>query len=398
MAIPENIRKALLGGGVNYVWDFYDTANYNPNGIDSELPAIVAAGAKHVRLPLSMDILEDKQTGKVRADRYPDLVAFIRKLQAAGLVTIVDMHNTGQFDAGTTNWTNNYMGGLVRPAVRARHLSLLTDLAKRLQADADPEWVVLCPANEPIFDGAGMGAKSVWYNHQTALIPAMRAVAPDLVLVTMANDWQSMSATINDLTLFDDPLTIVDCHMYDPKGVTHPKDAVAADVTYPGVYGDSWYEPVLWNKAKLESWFAEFIAWSRKHAGVFIHFSEIGTKCTVPEAARAAYLADVTGILRANGFGFTVYDWKTSKPHNFGIKMHPKVIDAVFGKAPVIDPPPPVVTPPTYDEAALKALVDAAVKAQTAALELKIAALEQQVSEFGVIVDTAKKLAALLAA
>lgn len=370
MALPENIRKALIAGGINLVFDWYnsDPDMYNPTGFDGELPLIVAAGAKHVRLPISMDIIEDGTTGKVRTDRYADLLKFLTLAKSHGLVVIVDMHNTGMKEPGDADWTDDYMGQLTSPEVRARHLSLLTDLAGRLGKDADLDWTVLAPANEPIFT---TGNKAIWYAHQKTLIPAMRAVAPGLVLVSMANDWQGIEATLQEPSLpFADDRVIVDCHFYEPMGITHPKKGKEAAVTYPGVY-QTWRGSELWDKSRIEKLFIELAAWRTKH-NVFVHFSEIGTKCSVPETVRAAYLSDVVSILRGHVFGYTVYDWRTSKAHNFGIKMHPAVVRAVFTVTapPVVEPPPPPpppvdpppVTPVPLTEAQIRAIVADEVK------------------------------------
>lgn len=93
--IPANVAKALRAGGVNLVFSFYDTDNYRPNDFDAELPLIRSSGAGHVRLAMSMDILENGTTGTLRDDRWQDLKGFIVRAQANGLVTIVDIHNTG---------------------------------------------------------------------------------------------------------------------------------------------------------------------------------------------------------------------------------------------------------------------------------------------------------------
>lgn len=333
MALPNNIKTALLAGGVNLVFSWYDKNNYNPTGFDQELPKIAALGAKHVRLCISMDIMEDGTTGKVKVGRYASLIRFLNLAKANNLVVIVDMHNTGQMVPGTTTWTDNYMSQLEDPVVRERHYSLLVDLAGKLGTDTDTDWVVLAPANEPIFV---WGDENVWYDYQKRLIPAMRAAAKNLVIMSMAHDWQGIDATVWTFkTPFADDRVIVDVHFYEPMPLTHCKSDCASK-TYPATI-ETWRGTETWNKARMQLLFKDLREWRDKH-GVFVHCSEFGTQTALPEAVRAAYIGDVVSILRENGFGLTVYDWNTSKPTNFGINMHPKVLKAVFS-TPVVEPP-----------------------------------------------------------
>lgn len=369
MGLPETIRTALLAGGVNLVFGWYNVDSYKPHEFDAELPLIAAAGAKHVRLPISMDILESGTTGTVRMDRYPELVEFLTLAKRHGLVTIIDIHNTGMKVKGSTDWSTDYMSGIADAGIRERHFKLLTELARLLNVDADPNWTVLCPANEPIFT-RGNGA--VWYDYQKRLIPALRAVAPQMVLVSMAHDWQGIEATLWSLkTPFADDRVIVDCHMYEPMSLTHGS---GEGKTWPGMYA-TWRSndvPVLWDRARLADLFDELAEW-RDRQGCFVHFSEVGTVVTVPESTRAAYLGDVVGIVRGHGFGYTVYDWKTAKSHNFGIKMHPQVVKAVFQSVSV--PPPPVEPPPVVTgltEAQIRSIVADEFRQQIAALAQRL--------------------------
>jgi len=325
--VPTSIKTALARGGVNLQFDFYDVDKYNPHGFDAELPLIAAAGAGHVRLPISMDVLEQGATGALRDDRAADVVGFVRRAQAERLVTIVDIHNTGQKEPGG-DWTEDYMGRLRNPAVAERHIRLLSHLAAHLSAHADTDWFVLQPANEPIF---GDDPK-VWYDHQARLLRAMRQASPTCVFTAVANDWQGIDATVNDLNPtvapYNDPRLIFDVHLYDPMSLTHcaypGRGDHSAGLTWPGVYKD-WRGEGRWDRARLAALVQPLAIWRDRH-GVTVHFSEIGTAAALAEDVRAAYLGDLTSVLRAKDMGYTVYEWRL----NFGVKQHPKVLRAVF--------------------------------------------------------------------
>ena len=122
--IPAAMLEALRVGGVNLLFDWYDTDKFRPRAFDNELPLIKAAGGGHVRLIISMDILEDGISGTLRDDRWRHLKAFVTKAKAAGLVTIIDVHNTG-LRGPDGKWTEDFMRGIAEPAVRRRHLQAL---------------------------------------------------------------------------------------------------------------------------------------------------------------------------------------------------------------------------------------------------------------------------------
>ncbi|MCA9911178.1 MAG: cellulase family glycosylhydrolase [Anaerolineae bacterium] len=324
--IPENIREALLAGGVNLQFGFYDADNYDPHQFDDELPLIAAAGAKHVRLPISMDVLERDQTGRLRSDRFVDLKNFVELAQSNGLVTIIDVHNTGMRECEGCPWTENYMWGVTDSAVRTRHTRLLLALTTELyRSGLERDWFVIQPANEPIFS-ANPGD---WYDYQAELLGEMRLECPDCVIFAMANDWQSIIATVSNFNPpFDDPLLIYDVHFYEPLGLTHcayPGQAnQCGGLEFPGTY-ETWRGEELWDRARIEALFQPLVDW-RDQYGVTVHFSEVGTADGLAEDVRAAYLGDVTSIMRDNGFGYTIYEWH----RNFGIKNFPEVIAAVF--------------------------------------------------------------------
>ncbi len=352
--IPTTITTGLRSGGVNLVFGYYDPYGYKPNEFDDDLPVIRSKGAGHIRLAISMDIIENGTTGNLRADRFQDIKNFVNKAKANGLVTIIDIHNSGIYAVGDTSgtWTHDYMGNLRNAGVRSRHISLLSQLAKATATELDRNWVVLQPANEPIF---GNGDQSTWYNHQNALIPAMRQNCSDCTIFVIAHTWQAISATIYNLEprtipWFDSRM-IVDMHFYNPLGLTHcaftgNDPTPCQGKQWPGYYED--YLPSgnlfkgVWDKALLQKEFQVLWDWRARNNNVAIHFSEIGTHSFLGDDPRSAYINDVTSIFQANGVGWSCWEWDK----NFGIINHPKTIKACFkGDTSTTPTPSPTPTP-----------------------------------------------------
>jgi hypothetical protein len=328
-SIPNNIRQSLAAGGVNLTFSFYDVDTYNPNGFDAELPLIAAAGARHVRIPISLDIIEQGTSGVLRQDRYQDIVNFVNRARGYGLVTIIDIHNTNQ-KRPDGYWNEDYMGGLRDEGVRVRHLSLMTEFVRKLYQDnVDRSWFVFQPANEPIFV---WGDQDVWYNHQAALLPAMRQACPDCVFFAMAHDWQGVEATYRNIdptrAPFNDPNLIFDVHFYDPITLTHcaypgqPNNC--AGLQWPSTFS-TWRGDQFWDRNFIASLLQPLWEW-RDRYGVFVHFSEFGTTAMLAENVRAAYVGDMANLFRQNSAGYTLYDWSGT----FGTKQHPSVVRAAF--------------------------------------------------------------------
>lgn len=354
--VPSTITNGLRAGGVNLVFGYYDPYGYKPTEFDDDLPVIRSKGAGHVRLAISMDIIENGKTGQLRLDRFQDLKNFVNRAKANGLVTIIDIHNSGIHALGTTNgeWTHDYMGNLRDAGVRSRHISLLSQLAKAAATELDRNWFVLQPANEPIFTN---GDHAIWYNHQNQLVPAIRQNCADCTIFVMAHTWQAISATIYNLeprtiSWFDSRM-IVDMHFYNPLGLTHCAFTGNDPTPCQGKQWPGYYEDYLpsgahykgqWDKSLLERELKVLWDWRARNNNVPVHFSEIGTHSFLADGPRAAYINDVTSIFRDNGVGWSCWEWDK----NFGIINHPKTIQACFKGGTTSSPTPtpsPTSTP-----------------------------------------------------
>jgi hypothetical protein len=349
--VPANITTALQKGGFNLQFGWYDSTNPKLNDFDNDLPIIASYGAGHVRLPISMDTIENGTTGIVRDDRLNALIDFINKAKANGLVTIVDIHNTGIRECSGCDWTENYMWGISDSAIRARHLSVTTDLIKKLyQNNVDRNWFVFQPANEPIF----RTDPGTWYNYQPTLIKSLRSACPDCVIFAMANDWQGLEATVYNIkpSLSDwyDSRIIFDVHWYEPINLTHcsypgsPNNCPGK--TWPGTYS-TWRGTLTWDKNKLNELMSPLWSWKNQY-NVKVHFSEIGTAADLDDNVRAAYLTDLTSLLATNNIGWTCYEWKQNFgvwSESAGVPKAPKSLSSCINKNIITASPSPTTTP-----------------------------------------------------
>lgn len=338
-SVPANIQNALRKGGAALVFGWYDGTKLHE--FDNELPVIASAGAGHVRLSMSMNILENGTSGKVNDTIYQELLSFINKAWSNGLVTTVDNHNTGLTEPGSSDWTENYMWGIGNSAIEARHTSLMVDLATRLNRDVPTDRFVIQPANEPI-------GQSNWYTYQNQLYTKMRAACPQCTIMVMARDWQGIEATELELNVssFTGPF-IVDVHYYEPLGISHcaypgqPNNCPGRQ--YPGTY-ERWSggPTMYYDRANIENQFMPLFNWAQQR-GVFLNVGEFGTADALDQTTRTKYIADMVSIFRSHGAGYTVWEWNK----NFGVKQHPQVVQTLFGGSGATIVPVPTPGPTT---------------------------------------------------
>lgn len=376
-AIPVGIKDALLAGGTNTSFHFYDWNETKITAAKLEVPKMAAAGARHVRILLSQNSIEDGTSGKLKEDRYQAVLAFGLLVKQRGMLPIFDVHNTGIAEPGSPDWTDNYMWGIAVPAVRTRHLSLLTEFARRLgQEDALRDFYILTSANEPIYDGGDYPAKSVWYNYQKQLIPAMRSACPDGVFTVVANDWNGIEATIYDLSRnmpFWDERMIIDCHFYEPMPLTHTDQGESP--VYPGDI-PTW-RTNRWDASVIDGIIKPLADWRDKDARhPFVFFSEFGTNRHCDRDSRRLYTKDVVGAFRKYGFGYTIYTWFDNV---WSIQDDPELFKILW-TVPAVDPP---VVPPA-DESPTRAEFDA-MQQQIIALQNTVASLIEQVNQVMVL-------------
>lgn len=383
---PQTIQTALLKGGTALVFGCYNSDSPNIAEWNSQLPAIAATGMGHVRLTCSMDVLEQGTTGQVNPTRYAQVLQFVNLAWQNGLVTTVDVHNTGMRECAGCDWTSNYMFGITIPAVAARHTALTTNLLQLLARDVPHDRFVFQGANEPI-DQAN------WYTYQRSLFTSLRSVCADCTIEIMARDWQGLEETVYSLdTSFATGPVVVDVHFYEPIDLTHCSYPGTANncpgMAYPG-YHDTWRGHIYYDMAWMRTHFTLLRNW-RDQRGVFVTIGEFGTTADLADDVQTRYFADLVSLFHEFGFGYTVYEFDK----NFGVKQNPSAMAVLFSGQAVPTPIPTVIVPttvPTIAPTGQPTLVPTAMPTVTGDIDLnELVRLAQEVGARRADVQTAQ--------
>lgn len=296
-------------------------------------------GLKHARLCVEPKVLMDQTTGAVREQNAKYLEMAIERLQKAGLLVLVDLHNEVR-DAE------------LNPAWQEAFVRFWSDLSARLKR-FDPEMTMFEIINEPVFGGH----ESDWNPLNARLAAAIRKSAPEHTIMTSGVNWGGIDG-LRKLKLLDDPNVIYSFHCYDPFTFTHQGATWSGDdvkplrgVPYPS--SPEAVEPVLaaleahpnsrkmvesygkarWNKDKLAARFKEGIEWGAANK-VALYCGEFGVfpPYSKPEH-RANWFRDFGQVLAENRIGWAVWGWD----EGFGLSRRrvegKPVVDSVVAKA-----------------------------------------------------------------
>lgn len=341
--VPAGRLERLRAGANICLW-FRFPRNQTPEFFrdylpDREAAMMVNIGLKHVRLCVAPKEIMDAADGAVREDRMRFLEAAIRRLQRAGLLVMVDIHNEDRAAELDPDWQNafeKFWGAL------AGHL-----------ASFDPELTLLEIINEPVFSGR----EPEWNILNARLATAIREKAPQHTIVTSGPNWGGIDG-LQKLTRLPDRNVVYSFHCYDPFPFTHQGATWAGEgvkplrqVPYPSRPEEvapllpaledkpeskgmlEQYGRERWNKEKLAARFQQGIAWGAKH-GVPLYCGEFGVfpRFAKPEH-RAQWFADFGQVLAANKIGWAVWGWD----EGFGLNRRPvegkPVIDSVVAQA-----------------------------------------------------------------
>ncbi len=342
-AVPAT-RLARLATGANVCRWFRHprsetAAHFGDYLGDAEAAFIAAIGLKHVRLCVAPKLIMDAATGEPLADRLPFLDAAIARLQRAGLLVVVDIHNEDREAELNPGW-------------QAAFVKFWSELAKRLSA-FDPELTVLELINEPVF----AGREHEWPPFSERLVAAIRAVAPAHTILTSGANWGGIDG-LRNLTPLADRNVVYSLHCYDPFPFTHQGATWAGETVKPlrGVpYPSSpeAVEPLLadleahpdskgmllnygrerWNKERLAARFQQGIAWGARH-GVPLYCGEFGVfpRVAQPEH-RANWFRDFGDVLQEHRIGWAVWGWDEGFGLNRRLENGKPVVDAVVAQA-----------------------------------------------------------------
>lgn len=218
---------------------------------DDQLRYLKQSGLDTVRLPVDPGFILHN-TDTVRTLKiYAGIDNAIKRLRAAGLNVIVDMHTIPR-DGGQAAGTGQILSD---PAMFAAYNEVLKTLAIRLRS-YDPAHVALEVINEPTMDCNDAGQQRQWADQLSTLHRTARDANADITLVLTGACWGSAEGLAKiDPTRLNDANTMWSFHHYEPFKLTHQSATWAgpwvqhiANIPYP---------PAALNQAQTEALIAE---------------------------------------------------------------------------------------------------------------------------------------------
>lgn len=202
-----------LADGRGIAWPPYKDVPGGPS--DAELKALRAAGFDTVRLPVDpapFFVFE----GRRREAVYAMLFDALKRIKAAGLKVIVDLHPNSRHAA----WGQNPIAvGPEAPAFLAV-ADVGANLAARFGA-ADRPWVALELLNEPRLKCKGE-EQARWQQMAQFLVQRARAANPSLALIVSGACISSPDGLLAlDPSGFHDPNIFYTFHYYEPFSFSH---------------------------------------------------------------------------------------------------------------------------------------------------------------------------------
>ena len=328
------VRIARLAKGVNIPGWFWlnrgSVGELEERYPDSDFELIVELGLTHVRVPIDMTNVYDKnQADLLNETNMPCLDRGIRKILSHQLAIIIDLHSISQREGGS-----NYSGSLGRDETFTETFCRFWTSFARHLSQFDPNWVILEPMNEPVLSGK----EENWPPVQKKVIAAIRKGAPNHSILATGARWSNLD-TLLELDPLNDRDIIYNFHFYEPHIFTHQGASWSSDwvkslrsIPYPSSpeavggliekYSDEritrnirHYGVQRWNYEKIEGRMKEASDWAKRH-GVNIICDEWGTyKRYCPPEYRVAWLRDVRKSCEKLDIGWCMWTFDGS----FGI-------------------------------------------------------------------------------
>ena len=294
---------------------------------ETEFQIIKKLGLTYVRIPIDFkNIYDPTATDTIHAQAYTLLDNGIRLIRNAGLGIIIDLHSIAQ-----DQYKSDYSGPLGKESdFTAKFSAFWGHFAKRLSS-TDPEWVILEPMNEPVFNTI----EDKWAPIQEQVIAAIRKNAPTHTIIATGTRWSSLDSLLK-LQPLQDPNILYNFHFYEPhlfthQGATWSSEVVKTlrEVPYPSTVenvktaislvqseeakrGLEQYGKEEWNAAKISQKMADVAEWAKKNK-VSLLCNEFGVynKNCLPKD-RAAWIQDVRTAFEKNQIGWCMWTYDGS--------------------------------------------------------------------------------------
>lgn len=326
---------ARFARGVNVSGWMWGTGWDNRPYSDADFRLIRSVGFTCVRLPVDFKFLHDPQApAELRAEGLARLVEGLRTLKRHDLGALLDIHQAALDGLKDSN----YSAALEDPQFVARYAAFWKALAAAASRELDPEWLILQPMNEPVFNRD----PAIWPSIQERIVSAIREAAPRHWIVACGARWQSREELLKLKPLADRRI-VYDFHFYDPfpfthqgagwagdsvkdlKGIPYPPEPARVRDLLPRLADErarrevEWMAKQEWGPARIEAEMGRVAAWGREH-GVPLMCSEFGVYARVaPVADRLQWYRDVTGALEKHGIAWAVWNYREE---HFGVAQY----------------------------------------------------------------------------
>jgi endoglucanase len=304
-------RRATLARGVN-VTDLFEPGGERK--VDATFRRLRLAGIRHVRIPISADVFADNPPPwQAEAVRHLDQAVCSARAQRLGVV--IDLHWPGAAPKDETVETMTTRLAEVWRRLAGRY--------GRVPADG----IFFEVLNEP-----KLPDERQWEGVQSALVRAIRSVAPANTLIATASPW-STAAALAAMVPLGDRNVVYAFHFYTPMIFTHqgaawslPNYASVDGLVFPArpdnvaevarraapdrqaelaEYGRNFRDA-----RPLETEIETAANWAQRYGAALV-VTEFGVyDKAVPLPARAAWLGAVRRTLKAHDIGWTVWEYQ----------------------------------------------------------------------------------------
>jgi len=294
---------------------------------DKDLRLIKKLGFTFVRVPVDMaNVYDPSQEDLLNSERLKLLLAGIKRMIDSGLAVNFDLHSIAQKEGGS-----DYSGPLGKDPIFTRRFFLFWEKLAEQLAVFDPDWLLVEPMNEPVFQGE----EYRWPPIQKELITLIRKKLPAHSILATGAFWSNLS-TLLTLEPLEDSGVWYCFHFYDPHIFTHQGAYWSSDwvktlrqVPYPSspeavrkalslvnsaelkrylkAYGEE-----RWDGQKIEQQIQKAALWAEKHQ-VRLFCNEFGAYrlYCLPEYRRA-WIRDVRTALEKYGIGWAMWEFDGS--------------------------------------------------------------------------------------
>ena len=339
---------------------------------------IRAMGFDFIRLSVDPGPLLASE-GAERQEALDVLEAAVRKVTAAGLKVVFNLHGVSQVPQYGMDMI--YEGA--DSADVASYRAMVADVAQMLDT-VGVEDVAIEPYNEPAYYPCDASGTEDWQRIMADTVADIRAVSAELTVVATGACGGSITGLTDLDPTFDDPNLLYSFHMYEPHSFTHQRsddpDGFASGLPWPASEGSpdltiaalrahmdadgidmgvqartivelqgvvAAYFAEGWGQPQLEARIGEAVDWAKGHdiAPDRLFMGEFGAILMTPDGRMGAfnqdrlrYLAAVRQEAEKHGFPWSI--WEYSNPFGMSVIVPegPAVPDAelldVLGLAP----------------------------------------------------------------